>query len=150
MTYVRGFPEINGENFPLDIWSLYMQEATKDLPVQQLDTPSSDLNLKIGVGGRAYGKLDQKALQKEKQESATPPKPLYGQPQQPPENPKPPPIYGREAASATQPQQTQPASPQPAQPRQPPVPNPPQQLPVPTRSQPALQPVSGQAQPAPQ
>ena len=110
MVYVRGFPEVNGENFPLDIWSLYMQEATKDLPVQQFDTPSSNLGLKIGVGGRAYGKLDSKALRKEKQEAATPPKPLYDQPQQPPENPKPPPIYGREAAATAEAQQAQPAS----------------------------------------
>ena len=69
MIYVRGFPEVNGENFPLDIWSLYMQEATKDLPVQQLDTPSSDLKLGIKTEGRAYGKLDARALQKEKQEA---------------------------------------------------------------------------------
>jgi penicillin-binding protein 1A len=131
MIYVRGFPEVNGENFPLDIWSLYMQEATKDLPVQQLDTPSSDLELKIGVGGRAYGKLDSRALQKEKQESATKAPAASKEPQKPPVNAPPPPIYGREAATAAQLQQTQPASQQPAstQPQQPPVSRQPQPAP---------------------
>jgi penicillin-binding protein 1A len=149
MVYVRGFPEINGENFPLDIWSLYMQEVTKDLPVQQLDTPSSDLKLGIKTGGHAYGKLDARATEKEKQESATPPKPLYRQPQQPPVNPRPPPIYGREAASAAQPLQAQPASgqQQPPVPPVPPTPGLPQQAPASGQPQPALQPVSGQPSP---
>src|SRR5215208_1530492 len=83
MIYVRGFPEINGENFPLDIWSLYMQEATKDFPVQQLDTPSSDLKLGIKTGGHAYGKLDSRATQKEKQESATKAPAASKEPQKP-------------------------------------------------------------------
>jgi hypothetical protein len=101
-----------------------MQEATKALPVQQLDTPSSDLGLKIGVGGRAYGKLDSRATQKEKQESATKAPAASKEPQKPPVNAPPPPIYGREAATAAQSQQTQPASQQPAstQPQPPPVP----------------------------
>jgi penicillin-binding protein 1A len=124
MIYVRGFPEVNGENFPLDIWSLYMQEATKDLPVQQLDTPSSDLKLGIKTEGRAYGKLDARALQKEKQEATIKAPAASKEPQKPPVNAPPPPIYGREAALATQSQQTQPAPPQqPAssQTQQPPV-----------------------------
>ena len=116
MVYVRGFPEINGENFPLDIWSLYMQEAVKNLPVQQLDTPSSDLKLGIKTDGRSYGKLDAKAAEKEKQEDATPPKPLYGEPQQPPVNPKPPPIYGQ-----PQPPLVPPVPPTPGLPQQPPA-----------------------------
>ncbi len=98
MIYVRGFPEINGENFPLDIWSLYMQEAVRDLPVQRLDTPSSDLKLRVRTGGRSYGKLDAKAAEKAKREESnfTSPEPRYGQPQPPPVNAKPPPIYGRQ------------------------------------------------------
>jgi penicillin-binding protein 1A len=136
MVYVRGFPEINGENFPLDIWSLYMQEALKALPVQQFDPPSSDLKLGIKTDGRSYGKLDAKAAEKEKQEDATPPKPLYGEPQQPPVNPKPPPIYGREATTVAQLQQTQPASGQPQPPLVPPVP--------PTPGLPQQPPASGQ------
>ena len=118
MIYVRGFPEVNGENFPLDIWSLYMQEATKDLPVQQLDTPSSDLKLGIKMGGRAHGRLDARALQKEKQESATKASVASKEPQKPPLNAPPPPIYGREAAVAASGQSQQPAS---GQPQQPPV-----------------------------
>jgi penicillin-binding protein 1A len=124
MIYVRGFPEVNGENFPLDIWSLYMQEATKDLPVQQLDTPSSDLKLGIKTEGRAYGKLDARALQKEKQEATIKAPAASKEPQKPPVSAPPPPIYGREAALATQSQQTQSAPPQqPAssQTQQPPV-----------------------------
>ena len=46
MIYVRGFPEINGENFPLDIWSLYMQEATKDLPRSSISQASTS-NFKL-------------------------------------------------------------------------------------------------------
>ena len=56
MINVRGFPEINGENFPLDIWSLYMQEVAKDLPVQQLDTPGPDIKLQVKTEGRTSGK----------------------------------------------------------------------------------------------
>ena len=118
MIYVRGFPEVNGENFPLDIWSLYMQEATKDLPVQQLDTPSSDLKLGIKMGGRAHGRLDARALQKEKQESATKASVASKEPQKPPLNAPPPPIYGREAAVAASGPSQQPAS---GRPQQPPV-----------------------------
>jgi penicillin-binding protein 1A len=137
MIYVRGFPEINGENFPLDIWSIYMQEVTKDLSVQQLDTPSSGLKLGIKTGGHAYGALDAKATEKEKQESATPPKPLYGQPQKPPVNAPPPPIYGPpQQPTSGQSQQTQPTSQQPASgqpqqpayPQQPPIYGQPQQV----------------------
>jgi penicillin-binding protein 1A len=125
MIYVRDFPEVNGENFPLDIWSLYMQEATKDLPVQQLDTPSSDLKLGIKSDGRAYGKLDARALQKEKQEATIKAPAASKEPQKPPVNAPPPPIYGREAALATRSQQTQSASPQQptsSQAQQPPAP----------------------------
>jgi penicillin-binding protein 1A len=113
MIYVRGFPEVNGENFPLDIWSLYMQEATKALPVQRLDTPSSDLKLEIKSGGRAYGKLDARALRKEKQESTLKAPAASKEPQKPPVNAPPPPIYGREAAAAVSGQSQPPASGQP-------------------------------------
>jgi penicillin-binding protein 1A len=92
MVYVRGFPEINGENFPLDIWSLYMQEATKELPVQELDTPSRYLRLGIKTDGRSYnGKESARVAQ----ERATFRKPSPSkEPQKPPVNAPPPPIYG--------------------------------------------------------
>jgi penicillin-binding protein 1A len=53
MVNINGLPEINGENYPLDIWSLYMQGAVGDLPVEQLDTPSDDLQLRVKTTGRA-------------------------------------------------------------------------------------------------
>ena len=53
MVNINGLPEINGENYPLDIWSLYMQGAVGDLPVEQLDTPSDDLQLRLKTTGRA-------------------------------------------------------------------------------------------------
>jgi penicillin-binding protein 1A len=106
MVYVRGFPEINGENFPLDIWSIYMQSAVENLPVQQLDTPSPDLGLQAKTGGLALGKLI------EKTEKTSPPPPLYGKPQQPPVNAPPPPIYGRMQQPAYgQPSQQAPGNP---------------------------------------
>jgi penicillin-binding protein 1A len=118
MINVRGFPEINGENFPLDIWSLYMQEAVKEMPVQELDTPSSDLKLQVKTDGRATSKPAEttgktkgsttrgsKTKESKSSRSSTPnsgqqqpafqPPPPSNQPQQPPDDPRPPPIYGR-------------------------------------------------------
>ena len=47
MVNIRGYQQINGENFPLDIWSDYMQKAVSEYPeVRQFDTPSPDLELK--------------------------------------------------------------------------------------------------------
>jgi membrane carboxypeptidase/penicillin-binding protein len=92
MIYVRGFPEINGENFPLDIWSLYMQEATKDLPVQELDIPSQYLKLQVKTDGRSYNGKESARIA---QEWADFRKPLPSkEPQKPPINAPPPPIYG--------------------------------------------------------
>lgn len=54
MVNINGLAEINGENYPLDIWSLYMQQAVQQFPVQQFDVPSPYLNLQIKRGGRAY------------------------------------------------------------------------------------------------
>jgi penicillin-binding protein 1A len=54
MVNINGLEEINGENYPLDIWSAYMQGAVGGLPVEQLDTPSPDLKLKIKTSGYAY------------------------------------------------------------------------------------------------
>jgi penicillin-binding protein 1A len=53
MVNINGLPEINGENYPLDIWSLYMQNAVKMFPEQQFDVPSPYLDLKIKTDGRA-------------------------------------------------------------------------------------------------
>ena len=56
MVNVNGLEEINGENYPLDIWSLYMQGAAQKFPVQQFDTPSPDLALEVKTDGRTYVK----------------------------------------------------------------------------------------------
>jgi len=96
MLYVRGFPEVNGENFPLDIWSLYMQEAVRDLPVQELDKPSSDLKLQIKSGGRSLGK----SVRETTKEASFKAPAASKEPQKPPVNAPPPPIYGRSQQSA--------------------------------------------------
>jgi len=56
MVNINGLEEINGENYPLDIWSLYMQSAAQKFPVQQFDTPSPDLALEVKTDGRTYVK----------------------------------------------------------------------------------------------
>ena len=53
MVNINGLPEINGENYPLDIWSLYMQDAVRMFPEQQFDVPSPYLDLQIKTDGRA-------------------------------------------------------------------------------------------------
>jgi penicillin-binding protein 1A len=58
MVNINGLEEINGENYPLDIWSLYMQGATAGLPIEQFDEPSSKLDLDRKTSGRAYGSPD--------------------------------------------------------------------------------------------
>ena len=59
MVNINGLPEINGENYPLDIWSLYMQSAVQKFPVQQFDVPSPFLDLQIKTDGRAYVKPEE-------------------------------------------------------------------------------------------
>ena len=57
MVNINGLDEINGENYPLDIWSLYMQGAVQKYPtVKQFDTPGPDLNLEVKTDGRTYVK----------------------------------------------------------------------------------------------
>jgi penicillin-binding protein 1A len=57
MVNINGLEQINGENYPLDIWSLYMQSAVQKYPtVQQFDTPSPDLHLEVKTDGRTYVK----------------------------------------------------------------------------------------------
>jgi penicillin-binding protein 1A len=56
MVNINGLPEINGENYPLDIWSLYMQSAVQKYPVRQFDSPNPDLRLEVKTDGRTYVK----------------------------------------------------------------------------------------------
>ena len=53
MVNINGLPEINGENYPLDIWSAYMQDAAPRYPVQEFDVPSPFMNLEVKTDGRA-------------------------------------------------------------------------------------------------
>ena len=53
MVNINGLPEINGENYPLDIWSLYMQNAAPMFPEQEFDVPSPYMDLQIKTDGRA-------------------------------------------------------------------------------------------------
>lgn len=55
MVNINGLEEINGENYPLDIWSLFMQGATAGLPVEEFREPSPRLDLDAKTSGRAYG-----------------------------------------------------------------------------------------------
>jgi penicillin-binding protein 1A len=56
MVNINGLPEVNGENYPLDIWSLYMQSAVQRYPIEQFDAPDPELNLEVKTDGRAYVK----------------------------------------------------------------------------------------------
>jgi penicillin-binding protein 1A len=56
MVNINGLPEVNGENYPLDIWSLYMQSAVQKYPIRQFDTPNPELHLEVKTDGRTYVK----------------------------------------------------------------------------------------------
>jgi penicillin-binding protein 1A len=56
MVNINGLQEINGENYPLDIWSLYMQSAVQKYPIRQFDSPNPDLHLEVKTDGRTYVK----------------------------------------------------------------------------------------------
>jgi penicillin-binding protein 1A len=56
MVNINGLPEVNGENYPLDIWSLYMQSAVQKYPIRQFDAPNPELHLEVKTDGRTYVK----------------------------------------------------------------------------------------------
>jgi penicillin-binding protein 1A len=56
MVNINGLQQVNGENYPLDIWSLYMQSAVQKYPVQPLEVPSPELHLEVKTDGRTYVK----------------------------------------------------------------------------------------------
>ena len=67
MINIDGLQQVNGENFPLDIWSAYMQQAVQEYPtVKQFDYPSPSLKLKTKTDGRAYVKPVLKPISKPK------------------------------------------------------------------------------------
>ena len=69
MVNINGLPEINGENYPLDIWSLYMQSAVQKFPIRQFDVPSPFLDLQIKTDGRAYDKPEETTAEESTEES---------------------------------------------------------------------------------
>ena len=75
MVNINGLQQINVENYPLDIWSLYMQSAVQRYPIQQFDTPSPDLHLEVKTDGRTYVKPEPppepKKTKKEKSDDKT-------------------------------------------------------------------------------
>ena len=71
MVNINGLPQVNGENYPLDIWSLYMQDAVRMFPEQQFDVPSPNLNLKVKTDGRTYVKPKKTKPEKTKPEKTT-------------------------------------------------------------------------------
>ena len=80
----------------MDIWSLYMQEVAKDLPVQQLDTPGPDIKLQVKTDGRTSGKSKSAGETTSKtKEATTPRKSSSGQRGQPLSVYRPLPIYGQ-------------------------------------------------------
>jgi penicillin-binding protein 1A len=56
MVNINGLSQVNGENYPLDIWSLYMQSAVQMFPEQQFNVPSPYLDLQVKTDGRTYVK----------------------------------------------------------------------------------------------
>ena len=68
MVNINGLPEINGENYPLDIWSLYMQDAVQMFPEQQFDVPSPYLDLEVKTDGRTYVKPEKTTEEKTREE----------------------------------------------------------------------------------
>src|SRR5215213_562600 len=56
MVNINGLPVVNGENYPLDIWSLYMQSAVQKYQIRQFDAPNPELHLEVKTNGRTYVK----------------------------------------------------------------------------------------------
>ncbi|CAN5878776.1 hypothetical protein BH18ACT11_BH18ACT11_17410 [soil metagenome] len=94
MVNINGLEQINGENYPLDIWSLYMQSAVQGYSVEQFDTPGSDLNLEVKTDGRSYVKPPPppeppEKTKEEKADGETEEDPASGNPAAQPERPDP-------------------------------------------------------------
>jgi penicillin-binding protein 1A len=123
MVNINGLDVVNGENYPLDIWSLYMQNAAQKYPVvKQFDAPSPNLNLEVKTDGRTYVKpppppkppektTEEKSGDEKKQEPGSGDAGAQPEAQTPPESRQAPSGTGREAQ---QPEQQAPASPAPS------------------------------------
>ncbi len=124
MVNINGLEEINGENYPLDIWSLYMQDAVQKYPVEQFDSPGSDLNLEVKTDGRSYVKPppppeppeEPKADEPDEEtEEGTGPEDVTAQPQEPdpPETQQEPAAADRGRQPAAAAQRSEPTAPGP-------------------------------------
>jgi penicillin-binding protein 1A len=123
MVNINGLDVVNGENYPLDIWSLYMQNAAQKYPVvEQFDAPSPNLNLEVKTDGRTYVKpppppkppektTEEKSGGEKKQEPGSGDAGAQPEAQTPPESRQAPSGTGREGQ---QPEQQAPASPAPS------------------------------------
>lgn len=115
MVNINGLPEINGENYPLDIWSLYMQNAVQKFPEQEFDVPSPSMNLEIKTDGRAVAPVEtteetdrERTTERDSDEAS--PRPLNPQPLPPnPYQPAAPATVPPAPAAPAQPAQQQPA-----------------------------------------
>lgn len=137
MVNIDGLSVVNGENFPLDIWSAYMQQAVSQFPrIEQFDVPGPGLHLKVKTNGRAYVPPPPKPKKPKKKKvsgsttsvggTTAPKQPVMPEttvPQQPTTTPSAPPTQQRTQPLYTQPSYTRsqpPASSAPTS-RQPPV-----------------------------
>jgi penicillin-binding protein 1A len=121
MVNINGLEQINGENYPLDIWSLYMQSAVGKYPVQQFDSPSPDMNLEVKTDGRAYVKPPpppepEKTTQEKNDEKANDEKTNEADSENPAGPTEPGSSETRQAPEATQPDQESPSQQSPASP----------------------------------
>ncbi len=58
MVNINGLRRVNGENYPLDIWSAYMQQAVSEFPtVERFPSVPPDIGLEMKTDGRAYAPL---------------------------------------------------------------------------------------------
>ncbi|MGH3086242.1 MAG: transglycosylase domain-containing protein, partial [Rubrobacteraceae bacterium] len=143
MVNINGLAEINGENYPLDIWSIYMQGVAPYYEVEQFDIPSPSLDLRVRNAEETTGVTDEDTsfeddesfedLLEQTIEQFVPVEPRPVRPRQPTLRPPPQPVIPQ---PTFQPAPRQPA-PRPNQQRPRPQPAAPQQQPAP---QPAPQP----------
>ena len=105
MVNINGLTEVNGENYPLDIWSVYMQSAVQMFPEQQFDVPSPYMDLQVKTDGRTYVKpettedthetTERSGSERTSSEAAgAKPPPLYASPSPQPASPAPQPARG--------------------------------------------------------
>ncbi|MBA2535055.1 MAG: penicillin-binding protein [Rubrobacter sp.] len=116
MVGINGLDVVNGENYPLDIWSLYMQSAVQKYSVEQFDAPGPDPNLEVKTDGRSYVKPPPppeppEKTTEEKNDGETEKDPASGNTVAQPEQPDPPATRQTPGSGQEPPGQQAPASP---------------------------------------